>query len=118
MNADGSAQTRLTADPEVDATPDWSPDGKRIVFESRRAGSSDIWVMNADGSNQRQLTRGAATDRFPAFSPDGRYVVFERRRDARSPTAIRMMRVNGSHGRWLVKKAWSSGTPDWQAGRR
>jgi TolB protein len=50
MNADGSAQHRLTRNGDE---PAWSPDGRSIAFS--RAG--DIYVMNNDGSEQRRLTR-------------------------------------------------------------
>jgi len=36
--------------------PSFSPDGKRIVFESDRLGYSDIWQCESDGSNCVQLT--------------------------------------------------------------
>ena len=42
---------------EDDQNPLWSPDSKRIVFNSQRAhGNFDIWIMNADGSSQSALT--------------------------------------------------------------
>jgi eukaryotic-like serine/threonine-protein kinase len=45
MNADGSAQTRLTY--VGGGFPSWSPDGKRIAFHSqRRAGNTEIYVMD------------------------------------------------------------------------
>jgi TolB protein len=59
MNADGSAQRRLTRDPASDADPVWSPDGQKIAFVNG-AGQlerSGVYVMNADGSGQRRLTR-------------------------------------------------------------
>ena len=33
-----------------------SPDGRKIVFESDRSGSQQIYVMNADGSDQRRIS--------------------------------------------------------------
>ena len=48
MNADGSDQIRLTTSPGIDRAPRWSPDGKRIVFETVRQGAYDICLMNVD----------------------------------------------------------------------
>ena len=50
MNADGSAQTRLTNNAAFDGAPAWSPDGTKIAFASNRDGDTQIYVMNADGS--------------------------------------------------------------------
>lgn len=36
--------------------PQWSHDGKQIVFASDRDGDPEIYVMNADGSGQTRLT--------------------------------------------------------------
>jgi Tol biopolymer transport system component len=83
MNADGSNQTRLTFRPGNDQYPDWSPDGKRIVFHNCRVDAPcDIYVMDADGSNQSRLTDWAANPpaggrpdhggfQEPTFSPEG-----------------------------------------------
>ncbi|MDO0939080.1 DPP IV N-terminal domain-containing protein [Streptomyces sp. DG2A-72] len=51
--------------------PDWSPDGKRIVYDSPRGME---WI-NSDGTGQEVLTTtgGAGT-----FSPDGRSIAFVR----------------------------------------
>ena len=47
-NPDGSDVVRLTDHPADDLMPVWSPDGKRIAFQSERTGESDIYVMDAD----------------------------------------------------------------------
>ncbi|MEM4251395.1 MAG: hypothetical protein QW828_06145, partial [Candidatus Bathyarchaeia archaeon] len=47
-NIDGTNNTQLTRSPYMDAYPTWSPDGKKIAFESDRAGSFDIWQLSLD----------------------------------------------------------------------
>ena len=58
MKADGTEQTRLTFNQARDVDPNWSPDGKQIVFDSDRdvALTKQVYVMNADGSDQHPLT--------------------------------------------------------------
>ena len=81
MNADGSAQTRLTDDPATDAVPALSPDGSKIAFMSVRDGNQEIYVMNADGSAETRLTDNEEQDTDPTFSPDGSKIVFWSSRD-------------------------------------
>ena len=57
--------------------PDYSLDGKRIVFVSRRSGSPELWMADADGNNLKQLTRlGVQSLGVPHWSPDNRHVAF------------------------------------------
>ena len=57
--------------------PHFSPDGKRITFESDRLGAWEIWTCAADGSDCAQLTRLQGVAGAPNWSPDGRHVAFE-----------------------------------------
>lgn len=69
MQADGSNVVRLTHDPRtLDFVPSWSPDGKRIVFASKRDGDLEIYVMNSDGSNVVRLTDNTAEDNYPSWA--------------------------------------------------
>jgi Tol biopolymer transport system component len=63
------------------AEPDWSADGKYIVFSdpNTKGGERDIWIIRAD-TNQRsaaiRVTHGPADDSHPRFSPDGNTIYF------------------------------------------
>jgi hypothetical protein len=77
MDNDGTSQTRLTTTPRDDYDPEWSPDGTKIVFTSRRNGPYDVYIMNPDGSGQTNLTAGLGGDQFdPTWTPDGTKISF------------------------------------------
>ncbi len=82
IRSDGAGLVNLTPDSDAnDALPDFSPDGRRIVFRSRRGGNADIYLMNADGGDVRRLTHHEATDTMPAFSSSGDRIAFTSLRD-------------------------------------
>jgi serine/threonine protein kinase len=59
-----------------DENPDYSPDGKRVVFNSHRSGTEEVWVSKADGANPIQLTHaGGPMVGNPRWSPDGQTFV-------------------------------------------
>lgn len=81
MNADGSAETRLTTETAHDYDPSWSPDGSKIAFTSEREGDANVYVMDPDGTDVVQLTDDPATDNDPTWSPDGSKILFTTQRD-------------------------------------
>ena len=62
-----------------DRNPQLSPDGTRLVFESRRLGKeSQLWIGNADGTKVTQLTEGGrGIQGAPSWSPDGNWIAFD-----------------------------------------
>ena len=72
---------RLTSSPGKNESPEWSPDGSRIVFVSTRDGKEQLYVIDVDGRSERRLTTNAAADTDPAWSPDGSRIVFVSTRD-------------------------------------
>ena len=67
----------ITARGMINTRPSFSPDGKKVVFESDRMGFSDIWYCDSDGSNCTQLTSLHGTADTARWSPDGRRIAFE-----------------------------------------
>jgi Tol biopolymer transport system component len=63
----GDGLRRLTHTTAMNATPAWSPDGRRIAFESHRDGYSHLYLVNADGNGLRRITFGRANNRFPVW---------------------------------------------------
>lgn len=96
MNADGSDVIRLTSSAGNDDAAAWSPDGSKIVFNSRRDGNTEIYVMGADGSNQTRLTNHPADDFLPCWSPDGTKIAFTTDRDG-AFSSIYTMNADGSN---------------------
>jgi TolB protein len=68
--------TRLTDDDAIDVSPCYSPDGSRIVFNSDRGGSQQLYVMNADGSGVRRISFGPGHYGTPVWSPRGDQIAF------------------------------------------
>jgi len=73
---EGGRATALTDGLGDDRAPHFASDGSRVVFQSYREGTWDIWTIGADGSDLTALTHGPADDREPVFSPDGTRVAF------------------------------------------
>lgn len=87
-NPDGANPSQLTKLPDGACQPDWSPDGKRLVFvspcrsrQSEYRGST-LYLINADGSNLTPLPSMPGGDFDPAWSPDGKQIAFTSLRES------------------------------------
>jgi Tol biopolymer transport system component len=88
-----------------DSMPDFSPDGKRIVFTSNRDQQGEIYVMSARGGQATRLTRRPGDDWAPDFSPDGRRIAF-----TQLPGTVWVMNADGTGLRRLTAGV----DPDWR----
>jgi dipeptidyl aminopeptidase/acylaminoacyl peptidase len=78
--AEGGEARQLTDGDWDDGAPAWSPDGKRIIFDSDRREDrwylpeSQLWQINADGTGLRQLTKEGFNYYHGSWSPDGQQI--------------------------------------------
>ncbi len=69
IRPDGQGLRQLTRDQGTNRDPDFSPDGRKIVFSSDRNGRSQLFVMDLDGGDQRPLLPGlSAAQALPVWS--------------------------------------------------
>jgi len=67
MNADGAGDSLLAKEGNISENAQWSPDGKKIIFQTDRTGNFYIFVMNADGYNPENITESPAFDYWPSW---------------------------------------------------
>ncbi|MGA2188984.1 MAG: CehA/McbA family metallohydrolase [Steroidobacteraceae bacterium] len=59
-----------------DYQPDWSPDGRWVIYSAYAGEALELWVLDLQSGVSRPLTSNGAVNVEPRFSPDGRRVVF------------------------------------------
>lgn len=73
------ASLQVTSGRSIKTYPQFSPDGKRIAFESE----NDIWSVDVETGLSERLTTNVAADSRAAWSPDGREIAFTSARGGR-----------------------------------
>ncbi len=74
MKADGSDDVELVSFTYNVTYPRISPDGKYVVYESRRDGNDEIYVVDVDAGTHHRLTYNNTYDNEPVWTPDGKIV--------------------------------------------
>jgi len=70
VSSDGGVATRLTDHVADDIMPQFSPDGKWLLFSSNRFNNYDVFIMPVDGGEPKQLTFNTSADYGTGWFPD------------------------------------------------
>ncbi|MCM1452590.1 MAG: S41 family peptidase [Clostridium sp.] len=70
VSSKGGQARQITTGDAYESKPVWTPDGLRIVFNSTRLGSRDIFITDAKGGGVRRLTAHSGTETPMAFADD------------------------------------------------
>jgi len=73
---DSTMAEQLTAGPGYDYQPDWSSDGRWIVYSKYQQSSIELWVLDPTTRQAHALTHEGAVNVEPRFSPDGSRIAF------------------------------------------
>jgi prepilin-type N-terminal cleavage/methylation domain-containing protein len=120
VNADGSGLQQLTANVGSSAFgfPEFSPDGKTILFYENTSGSYDVATIPANGGTKTDLTNdgGSVDDYIGTYSPDGTKIAYISLNNGAGDRRVYVMNADGS-GRVGLTDSWSFGSTFFSAPR-
>jgi TolB protein len=119
----------LTADRAHVASPDWSPDGTKLIYTTyHKSGFPDIYMTDISSGRRMPIADFGGTNSSPAFSPNGQRIAMSlsgkgtsdifisnaKGKDPRPITRNRSIETSPSwspDGRWLVLESDMPGKP-------
>jgi Tol biopolymer transport system component len=103
---DGRAVRNVTRSDAEERSPDWTRDGRRLVFVGAETFQFRIWSIGVNGRRLVRITENYAEE--PAVSPDGQWIAF--RGDTPGTNAdIYLARITGADVKQLTR------FPDWES---
>jgi TolB protein len=72
MDYDGQNSYQLTFDRSIALSPEWSPDGRKLVFTSYKDNNPDIYMVDLKKKTYNRISGYIGLNTAPAFSPDGK----------------------------------------------
>jgi TolB protein len=102
------------------AQPDWSPNGRWVLFRSAEESDTkgNVWLVRPDGHGRHRVTHtpaGAGKWGSGSFSPNGRWIVASHSPGVGSAgnADVYVMTLDGRHRRNITASAAFESAPDW-----
>lgn len=102
VNLDGAVLSEIDT-PAIDLDPEFTRDGRFLIYTSARAGRLDLWRRNLETGADEPVTSGARVARSARALGDGRIVYQEA---IGSAQALRLGNIDGTEGPVLFEQGW------------
>ena len=97
MRADGTHVRQVTPTRMAGTFPEWSPDGRRLVFEGGSGGRHAVWTIHLDGTHARRLSPWRLhAGNGPDWSPNGRWIALESHEAQDDPNNLYLVHPDGT----------------------
>ena len=101
---EGGDAEQITSGLAFDSQPRYSPDGKKVLFESDRSGGENLWTIDLESGDSTRITRGNGKQYMsPEWTPDGDYVVASKGDSRLGVVNLWIGHVKGGSGKALVE---------------
>jgi Tol biopolymer transport system component len=105
-------QEMFSSSTSNESFPAFSPDGKKIAFNSNRSGSSEVWTTNLDGSEVMRITSfGGPAGGAAVWSPDGNRLALHLSADSGGDICI--MDISGGALQCITRDTADDQFPSW-----
>lgn len=102
----------LTADRTHVASPDWSPDGTKLLYTTyHKTGFPDIYMMDVRNGRRIAVADFGGTNSSPAFSPNGQRIAMSL--SGRGNNDIFIANVDGKNLRPITRNRSIETSPSW-----
>ncbi len=112
LDLNGGQYRKIAESNHSQQHPQYSPDARRIAFDSNRSGQWGLTTCDSDGENCQEVTSyGGTIGGSPHWSPDGRWLAFDSRIEG--PSQIYVMPAGGGAQRRLTSGDRENLVPSW-----
>ena len=105
VSLEDASLTKITTLQEGACQPDWSPDGRRLIFispcaaDAQKYPNASLFLMNADGSNLQGLNTVPGGDFEPDWTADPNLILFSSLRDSTNYSTSHLFLFNLAEGK-------------------